>query len=190
VDTDAEQQLASQFQIRSIPTVMLFRDGKLASQFVGVQPEHVIREWITPFLPAEEPQAPAPPVAEAAEVLAEQALAAGDSNAARRLLDELPADRQETDRVRGLRVRLFFTDELLAVSAGTADLDALYREGLKAAGSGANGRAAEAFLTLATRSRAYRDDAGRLALLRLFELLGGADPVVQDYRRRLAQLLH
>jgi len=190
VDTDAEQQLASQFQIRSIPTVMLFRDGKLASQFVGVQPEHVIREWVSPFLPPEEPQDPAGPVQESPEALAEQALAAGDPATARRLLDELPADRQETDRVRGLRVRLFFADELLAVSAGTADLDALYREGLTATGAGFNGRAAEAFLTLATRSRAYRDDAGRLALLRLFELLGGADPLVQDYRRRLAHLLH
>ena len=190
VDTDAEQQLASQFQIRSIPTVMLFRDGKLASQFVGVQPEHAIREWVTPFLPPEEPEATASAVPESPEGLAEQALAAGDPTAARLYLDELPADRQETDRVRVLRVRLFFTDELLAVSAGTADLDALYREGLTAAGAGANGRAAEAFLTLATRSRAYRDDAGRLALLRLFELLGGADPVVQDYRRRLAHLLH
>jgi putative thioredoxin len=169
---------------------MLFRDGKLASQFVGVQPEHVIREWVTPFLPAEEPQAPASPVPESPEALAEEALAAGDPTTARRYLDELPADRQETDRVRGLRARLFFADELLAVSAGTADLDALYREGLGAAGAGSNGRAAEAFLTLATRSRAYRDDAGRLALLRLFELLGGADPVVQDYRRRLAHLLH
>jgi putative thioredoxin len=194
VDTDAEQQLARQFQIRSIPTVMLFQNGKLASQFVGLQPEHAIREWVTPFLPADEgaagtdePQAPGLP---AQEGLAEQALMAGDPATARRHLDELPADRQETDRVRGLRVRLYFADELLAVSAGTADLDALYTEGLKAAEVGANGRAAEAFLTLTTRSRAYRDDAGRIALLRLFELLGGADPVVQDYRRRLAHLLH
>ena len=54
VDTDAEQQLASRFQIRSIPTVMLFRDGKVASQFVGVQPEHAIRDWVTPFLPPAE----------------------------------------------------------------------------------------------------------------------------------------
>jgi len=190
VDTDAEQQLARQFQIRSIPTVMLFRDGKLASQFVGVQPEHAILDWVTPFLPAEESQAPASPAEESPETLAEQALGAGDAARARKYLDELPADRQATDRVHRLLIRLFFADELLAVGAGTADLDALYVEGLKAAGNGASGRAAEAFLTLTTRSRAYRDDAGRLALLRLFELLGGADPVVQDYRRRLAHLLH
>jgi putative thioredoxin len=190
VDTDAEQQLARQFQIRSIPTVMLFGNGKLTSQFVGVQPEHAIREWVTPFLPADDAQATASPAQESPEGLAEQALAAGDSTAARKLLDELPADRQETDRVRSLRVRLFFADELLAVSEGTADLDALYREGLKAAGAGQHGRAAEAFLTLTTRSRSYREDAGRLALLRLFEWLGVADPLVQDYRRRLAHLLH
>jgi putative thioredoxin len=187
VDTDAEQQLARQFQIRSIPAVMLFRDGKLASQFVGLRPEHAIREWVAPFLPAIEGAAGAD---ESQEGLAEQALMAGDPATARKHLDELPADRQETDRVRGLRVRLFFADELLAVSAGTADLDALYTEGLKAAGVGAHGRAAEAFLTLTTRSRAYREDAGRLALLRLFEWLGVADPLVQDYRRRLAHLLH
>ena len=192
VDTDAEQQLASQFQIRSIPTVMLFRDGKLASQFVGVQPEHAIREWVTPFLPADEGAVKADelPAQESQEGLAEQALLAGDPATARKHLDELPADRQETDRVRGLRVRLFFADELLAVSAGTADLDALYTEGLKAAAGGAHARAAEAFLTLTTRSRAYREDAGRLALLRLFEWPGVADPLVQDYRRRLAHLLH
>ena len=197
VNTDTEQQLASQFQIRSIPTVMLFRDGKLASQFVGVRPEHAIHEWVTPFLPADdgaagtdESQASGSPVQESSEALAEQALAAGDPVTARQHLDDLPAERQETDRVHGLRLRLFFADELRAVTAGTADLDALYREGLTAAVAGAHGRAAEAFLTLTTRSRAYREDAGRLALLRLFEGLGVADPLVQDYRRRLAHLLH
>ncbi len=190
VDTDAEQQLARQFEIRSIPTVMLFRDGKLASQFVGLKPAQAIEEWVAPFLMPDEAQAATAPGEKLAEDLAEEALRAGDPGTTRRLLDELPAARQETERVHGLRVQLYFAEELKEISAGTADLDALYREGLKAAGAGAHGKAAEAFLTLTTRSRAYRDDAGRLALLRLFEWLGSADPVAQDYRRRLAHLLH
>ena len=190
VDTDAEQQLASQFQIRSIPTVMLFRDGKLASQFVGLQPAHTIQEWVTPFLVADEAPTAEALAEKSSEALAEEALRAGDPATTRRLLDELPAARQETERVRGLRVQLYFAEELKEINSGTADLDALYREGLKAAGAGAHARAAEAFLTLTTRSRAYRDDAGRLALLRLFEWLGSADLVVQDYRRRLGHLLH
>ncbi|MEQ1802552.1 MAG: thioredoxin [Gammaproteobacteria bacterium] len=187
VDTDAEQALATRFHIRSIPTVILFRDGKAASQFMGVQPEQSIRDWVTPFLPAagvEEPAGDSP------ETLAEQALAAGDLAAARQHLDALPADRAGTERVRALQARLAFADELPAVAAGNADLDALYAEGLKAAVAGANLRAAEAFLTLTTRSRAYRDDAGRIALLRLFDVLGPGDPLVSDYRRRLSQALH
>ncbi len=185
VDTDAEQQLASRFQIRSIPTVLLFRNGAVASQFVGVQPEQAIRDWLTPFLPPA-----ANPAEDSPETLADKALAAGDTAAAREHLEDLPADRADSERVRALRARLAFADELPAVESGKADLDALYAEGLRAAVTGAYLRAAEAFLTLTVRSRAYREDAGRLALLRLFEIVGAEDALARDYRRRLAQALH
>jgi len=46
VDTDAEQNLAAQFGIRSLPTVMLFKDGELVDQFMGAQPESAIRALI------------------------------------------------------------------------------------------------------------------------------------------------
>jgi putative thioredoxin len=46
VDTDAEQALAAQFGIRSLPTVYLFKDGEIVDQFMGVQPESVIRDRI------------------------------------------------------------------------------------------------------------------------------------------------
>ena len=35
VDVDAQQQLAAEFDIRSIPTLLLFKDGKVAEQIVG-----------------------------------------------------------------------------------------------------------------------------------------------------------
>lgn len=35
VDVDQEPELAAQFQVVSIPTVLLFRDGKLAARSVG-----------------------------------------------------------------------------------------------------------------------------------------------------------
>jgi len=50
VDTDAEQNLAAQFGIRSLPTVMLFKDGALVDQFMGAQPESVIRALIDKHL--------------------------------------------------------------------------------------------------------------------------------------------
>jgi putative thioredoxin len=49
VDTDAEQALAAQFEIRSLPTVYLFKDGEIVDQFMGVQPESVIRDRIDKF---------------------------------------------------------------------------------------------------------------------------------------------
>ena len=46
VDTDQEQMLAAQFGIRSLPTVMLFKDGQAVDQFMGAQPERAIRQFI------------------------------------------------------------------------------------------------------------------------------------------------
>lgn len=39
VDIDANQQIAMQFGIRSIPTVMLFDKGQVVDTFVGVRPK-------------------------------------------------------------------------------------------------------------------------------------------------------
>ncbi|PSS31044.1 hypothetical protein PHLCEN_2v2376 [Hermanssonia centrifuga] len=39
VDTDVEMELAKQYQISSLPTVIAFNDGKPVSQFVGALPE-------------------------------------------------------------------------------------------------------------------------------------------------------
>ena len=39
VDVDANQNVAMQFGIRSIPTVMLFHKGEIVDTFVGVRPQ-------------------------------------------------------------------------------------------------------------------------------------------------------
>ena len=38
IDVDANQQVAMQFGIRSIPTVMLFDKGQIVETFIGVRP--------------------------------------------------------------------------------------------------------------------------------------------------------
>lgn len=38
VDTDRNQEVARRFQIASIPTVMVFRNGKVAAQQIGAMP--------------------------------------------------------------------------------------------------------------------------------------------------------
>lgn len=51
VDTETARETAERFQIRSIPAVMGFRDGKVAAEFVGAQPDSAIREFLDKLLP-------------------------------------------------------------------------------------------------------------------------------------------
>jgi thioredoxin 1 len=46
VDTEAEQDLAAAFQIRSIPTLMVFRDNVLVFNQAGALPEPSLRDLI------------------------------------------------------------------------------------------------------------------------------------------------
>ena len=40
VDVDAETELAAAFEIMSIPTVILFKDGQMTEKIVGVRPRN------------------------------------------------------------------------------------------------------------------------------------------------------
>ncbi|WP_145559931.1 co-chaperone YbbN [Yersinia bercovieri] len=54
VDCDSQQMVASQFGLRSIPAVYLFKDGQPVDGFQGPQPEEVIRELLQRVLPKPE----------------------------------------------------------------------------------------------------------------------------------------
>ncbi|SRR5258705_11627236 len=47
VDTEAEQALAAEFQIYSIPTIMAIRDGVVVYQQAGALPEHLLENLIS-----------------------------------------------------------------------------------------------------------------------------------------------
>ena len=135
VDVDKEQQLAGAFQIRSIPTVMLVKDGQLVDGFPGALPEPQLREFlkhhgIEPGVPVEDEPAPevaAAPVDPHAEVmrlrkaaeaepdnaelkldLALALLATGGAHEAEQLLDALPANLATDERTVKARARLGF----------------------------------------------------------------------------------
>jgi len=46
VDVDKEQQLAGYFQVKSIPTVMLLKNGQIVDGFPGALPETQLREFL------------------------------------------------------------------------------------------------------------------------------------------------
>ena len=46
VNTDEEQALAAQYGVRSLPTVKVFKGGKIVDEFMGAQPESAARQII------------------------------------------------------------------------------------------------------------------------------------------------
>ena len=54
IDSDQEQQLASAFGVRSIPTVILLMNGQPVDGFMGALPEGKIREFLDKHVPAAE----------------------------------------------------------------------------------------------------------------------------------------
>ncbi|NUO77387.1 MAG: co-chaperone YbbN [Lysobacter sp.] len=134
VDVEAEQQLAGMFQIRSIPTVYLVKDGQIVDGFPGALPEGQLREFLShhgiqPAAAVEEPAveeaAPAlDPHAEVLRLRAEVAaepeqderklelalalLRTGAAHEAEQLLDALPANLATDDRTLRARARLGF----------------------------------------------------------------------------------
>ena len=139
VDVDKEQQLGAAFQIRSIPTVMLVKDGQLVDGFPGALPEGQLREFLKHhgIEPAEAhaeaaedtaSNAPVDPHAEvlrlrkAVEAAPEQdglkldlalaLLATGHAQESEQLLDALPANLATDDRAVKARARLGFASLL------------------------------------------------------------------------------
>ena len=52
VDTDNNQYTASQFGITGIPTLILFKNGKIVDRFVGALPKYMLKEKIDYYLSA------------------------------------------------------------------------------------------------------------------------------------------
>lgn len=54
IDTDTEQELAMNYGVRSLPTVLLMKNGEIVEQFMGVKPESEIRQLLEPHINAGE----------------------------------------------------------------------------------------------------------------------------------------
>jgi len=134
VDCDKEQQLAAMFGVRSIPTVVLVREGQLVDGFTGALPEAQLREFLARHVQPGEPAEDDVPVEDLAPRVAEtpeQAIAriqqemakepdraelkldlalaqlrVGNAAAAQAELDSLPANLASDDRARRIRGQL------------------------------------------------------------------------------------
>jgi len=52
VDVDRNPQVAAQYDIRSIPTLLLFKDGQVVDRVIGMVPKQVLTDKLTFLLKA------------------------------------------------------------------------------------------------------------------------------------------
>jgi putative thioredoxin len=138
VDTDAQMQLAAAFGIRSLPTVVLVKDGQMVDGFMGAVPESAVREFLQRHVKPLDANAMEDIAAETDDVeTPEQAIArlqqqlattpdkpeikldlalaymrAGLADSAQTELESLPANLAEDARAKRLRNQLEFSRTL------------------------------------------------------------------------------
>ncbi|MGE4334637.1 MAG: tetratricopeptide repeat protein [Pigmentiphaga sp.] len=161
-NSDESPELASYFNVRSIPFVVAFVNGQPVDQFMGLLPEGQLREFIDRLLPAETgllaPEAE--PEVEEEPPLPEIAPASPEEQALARAVAEQPEN---------LEARLQLAELRRERQAWAEAMDEL--------------------LEIVQRDRGFREDVGRTTLLQVFEQAAEQPQLVAAYRRRLSSLL-
>jgi len=217
IDVDANQQLAAQFGVQSIPTVLAFRDGKPVSQFMGAIPEPQIRQFIDAILPTEadrkvdearsraldgdetgaealfrEVLAEDPGHGEAGTGLAALLIARGDTDEALIVLGKLGRTGEVERLEAAARVQanhgVDLSDLEARVVADPGDDAARVDLGQALAANGEYEPALDHLLE-AVRTGGEHREAARQAMVDVFGLVGPSHPLTASYRRALANAL-
>ncbi|MCP4965383.1 MAG: thioredoxin [bacterium] len=217
VDVDSNQELAAQFNVQGIPTVIGFRNGVPVDQFTGALPENAISEWLGNLLPSEidivVDQARDAAIAgnlETAErlfraVLEEQPdhldagtglaallMASDRQDEALQLLDRLP-ETAEVGRLRSAaRLRASGASDLTEITqrleAAPEDDRIRIELALAQAGRADYEPALEQLMDVIRSGGSSKEDA-RVAVIDIFDVLGDGHPLTTTYRRQLASAL-
>lgn len=201
VDVDANPGLAARFGIQGIPAVKAFLDGRVVSEFVGAQPEAVVRGFLDQLAPspaddlaARGAELEAAGRAEAAEAAYREALdAEPDHPAAAAGLGRLLLASGRREEAAGVLRSVAATEEVRPVLAQLelAELaeasDSGVEEAAAAAIAGDHERALERALELLSGDG--QREAARQLMVRIFEVLGEDHPLTREYRPRLARAL-
>jgi len=220
VDVARDPTLAQHLRVQALPGIRIVDGGQLVHQLDGPQsdatlqalvdqlalsPADMLREDLDTLIAAgdfatamqmllqavqDEPQNQGFRV-ELADVL----LLMGDLPQAERVLGELPADTVGRERP---QTRLEILQEAagygapaeLEAAAAAGDLESRYRLAILAAAAGALEPALDHAMELLSTDRTFRDDIGRLTMLRIFNLLGKGSELATRYRRRMFNFLH
>jgi putative thioredoxin len=188
LDTDANQRLAAEYRIQSIPAVKAFKDGQVVDEFVGALPPAAVERFLDGLAPSE------------AERLVE---AGGEENLRRALelepgradatlaLAKLLADRGDREDALALlsNVAGSFAAEGLAARLRLEEDPAL-REAFAALDAGDTERGLDLLIEALEAADPDRREDLRKAIVGVLDELGVEHPLARDSRRRLASALY
>lgn len=220
INIEEQPELAQQFQVQSVPTVMLVGEGQLLDKFDGIKPETEIRAFLKQHLTnpvdafkeqikvligeGELDQAQTM-LQQAIEQLPEDIdlqidlarvlLQKNLANDAKAVLENLPeADKARPD-VKGLMAGLKFSEvapsaEKLAELGEREDSEANYLKAMAALLQSDYEQALERLLNLLRDDRSYQEGVAHKTLLEVFAMLGEGNPLVVKARRKLYTLMY
>lgn len=190
LDVDANPRLQMQFEVRGIPAVKAFRDGKVVAEFVGAQPSNVVERFFDSLVPSETDQLIdtgdeaslrravelEPSRADAAVPLARLLYGRGDADGALSLVRGVPG----SFAADGLasRIQLERSENGIDLADAFAALDA-----------GDNERALDLLIGALPNADGSRDDIRRV-VVGILDELGVDNPLARESRRRLASALY
>jgi putative thioredoxin len=215
VDIDANPNLALRYGVRSIPTVKAIAQGQVVAEFVGLQPEQRVRDFLARLAPPseaalaqekadsllaehrwseaeaiyrklEEHTQNQPPVLLG---LVKSLLAQGKSGEALFILNYFPASREYNSAqiLRPLAEAMlkYEKDELPEEN----DLDVMFRGSIRLASRGNHLAALDGLLDIMRQQKRYRNDRARQVFLGILEILGPENADARQYRGELASVL-
>ncbi len=196
VDTDANQSLATSFDIRGIPAVKAFRDGEVVAQFTGAIPPAQIEEFLNTLVPSKADRLlDAGDEASLREALELDPRHGGAAAALARILLER-GDQDEAAELLGRFAGDFVIEGLAArLELGSSNGDGPSGDGLAEAfaswDAGDPGAALERLQeAIAAEEDPDRRDLIRKVMVAIFTELGADHELAREHRRRLAAALN
>jgi putative thioredoxin len=215
VDTDRNQDIASRYGVRGIPSVKMIVDGRVVSEFTGAQPERAVRQWLDSSLPdpfqvdlqraqalmSEGDEKGGIAVLEQvleknpshgdARVLMAKGILPEDPERAMDLISGIEEDSKHfplADAIRRIADRNEKMNRLAELPEGPAKKS--YSSALREIASGNYDSAIEHLIEVIKIDRSYDDYGARKACVALFTLLGEEHEVTRKHRRVFAGALN
>lgn len=215
VNTEELRDVAAQYNIRSIPNVKLFVDGKFESEFVGALPEPMVKQWLQKNIPSK--------FRKDVEQ-SEQLIRAGKSDEAQTLLKGVIEGEPENHKARVLLAQILLEEDIqqavelvrtIEEDSEVFDAAEMIRTFSSLMKKGANpgsipegnsktaylsaiealkrkdySGALKKFIDIIREDRYYDDDGSRLACIAIFKLLGEEHEITQEFRREFSRALY